>query len=226
MLQTEDSKYRQFYQKVLTVVCIATMPVSLFVAVTATDITSVLLGPKWLDCTAVLVILSLGTFIREPVRWNAHVLITRGNSEGYLQLTMLQNIILIVFMLIGVRWGIRGLAAADVVATYLLAVPTTYLSLKGSPVTMRIFGTTAARPAVASVVMALMVILLQHSLRPANAFAFLLLASAIAVGSFVGVWMLLPGGKTELTGLVGDVHAALQRRAMIAKPVEPVAVAS
>ena len=46
-------------------------------------------------------------------------------------------------MLIGVRWGIRGLAAADVIATYLLAVPTTYLSLKGSPVTMRIFGATA-----------------------------------------------------------------------------------
>jgi PST family polysaccharide transporter len=226
MLQTEDSKYRHFYQKVLTVVCIATMPVSLFVAATATDITSVLLGPKWLDCADVLVILSLATFIKEPVAWSAHILITRGNAKKYLQLTALQNVTLIVFMLIGVRWGIRGLATANLMATYLLAVPTTYWSLKGSPVTMRIFGATVARPAAASMVMALMVILLHHSLPPIEALASLLLTSGIAVGSFVSVWMLLPGGKAELAGLVADIRAAVQRGAVVAKPVEPVAVAS
>ena len=226
MLQTEDSKYRQFYQKVLTVVCIATMPVSLFVATTATEITSVLLGPKWLDCTPILVILSLGTFIREPVRWSAHVLITRGQAKRYLQLTMLQNATLVVFMLIGVRWGIRGLAAADVVAIYVLAIPTTYLSLKGSPVTMRIFCSTVARPAAASMVMALTVILLHHLLPPTGALAFLLLASAVGVGSFVSIWMLVPGGRAELAGLVADVRAAVQRRAVVAKPVEPMAVTS
>jgi len=226
MLQTEDSKYRHFYQKVLTVVCIATMPVSLFVAATATEITTVLLGPKWLECTGVLVILSLGTFIREPVRWSAHVLITRGNSRRYLQMTVLQNVTLVVFMLIGVRWGIKGLATADVMATYLLAVPITYLSLKGSPVTMGIFSATVARPAVASLVMALVVILLHQSLPSTGALAFLLLAGAVAAGSFVGIWMLLPGGKTELAGLVADVRTAVQRRSVVAKPVEPVAVAS
>jgi O-antigen/teichoic acid export membrane protein len=202
------------------------MPVSLFVAATATEITSLLLGPKWLDCTPVLVILSLGTFIREPVRWSAHILITRGNSRRYLQLTVLQNVTLIVFMLIGVRWGIRGLAAADVMATYVLAIPTTYLSLKGSPVTLSIFSTTVARPAAASMVMALIVILLRHLLPSTGALAFLLLASAIGVGGFVSIWMLLPGGKAELTGLAADVRTAVQRRAVVAKPAEPVAVTS
>ena len=32
MLQTEAGRYRRFYQKVLTLVCVATMPLSLFVA--------------------------------------------------------------------------------------------------------------------------------------------------------------------------------------------------
>ena len=227
MLQTEDSKYRQFYQKVLTIVCVATMPVSLFVAVAAPEIISVLLGPKWIDCTIVLVILSLGTFIREPVRWSAHILITRGNSRRYLQLTVLQNVTLIAFMLIGVRWGIRGLATADVIATYVLAIPTTYLSLKGSPVTLRLFSATVARPAAASMVMALMLILLHHSLpSTTGALAFLLLAGAIGVGSFVSIWMLLPGGKAELAGLVADVRSAVRRRAVVAKTVEAVAVTS
>ena len=226
MLQTEDAKYRHFYQKVLTVVCIAAMPVSLFVAATAAEITSVLLGPKWLECTDVLVILSLATFIKEPVAWSAHILITRGNSRRYLQLTVLQNVTLVVFMLVGVRWGITGLAAANLMATYLLAIPTTYWSLQGSPVTLRIFSATIARPAAASMVMALLIILLHHLLPSISAAAFLLLASAVGAVSFVSIWMILPGGKAELLGLVADARAAVQRRAVVAKPVEPVAVAS
>jgi PST family polysaccharide transporter len=225
MLQTEDSKYRRFYQKVLMLVCIATMPVSLFVTVTATEITRVLLGPQWLECAGVLAILSLGTFIKEPVRWSAHVLITRGNSRRYLKLTVLQNVTLVILMLIGVRWGITGVAGADLMGTYLLAAPTLYFSFKGSPVTMRMFLATVARPAVASIGMAVMLMLLHQSIPPTGALAFLVLASAIGTGSFVGIWMLLPGGKAELADLIGDVRAAVRRKVAVAKPVEPLAVA-
>ena len=38
--------------------------------------------------------------------------------------------------------------------------------------------------------------------------------------------MILPGGKAELLGLVADARAAVQRRAVVVQPVEPVAVAS
>lgn len=225
MLQTEDSKYRHFYQKVLTIVCIATMPVSLFVAATATEITRVLLGPKWLECTGVLMILGLGTFIKEPVRWSAHILITRGKARRYLQLTALQNVTLVVFMLIGVRWGITGVAAADLMATYVLAAPTLHFSLKGSPVTMGMFIATVARPACASIGMAVVLLLLHQAMPSTGALTFLLLASAIGIGSFLGIWMLLPGGKAELADLVADVRAAIQRKVTVAKPVVPVAVA-
>lgn len=225
MLQTEDSKYRHFYKKVLTLVCIATMPVSLFVAATAAEITRVLLGPQWVECTGVLMILSLGTFIKEPVRWSAHILITRGKSKRYLKLTMLQNVILVVFMLIGVRWGITGVAVADVMATYFLAVPTLYFSLKGSPVTIRMFIATVARPAAASIGMAAGVILLHPLVLSIGVPAFFLLASGAGVASFIAIWVLLPGGKAELAELVADVRAAVWRKEAVAKPVEPVAVA-
>ena len=70
-----------------------------------------------------------------------------------------------------------------------------------------------------------MLILLHQSIPSTGAIAFLLLASTIGAGSFVGIWMLLPGGKAELADLVADVRAAVQRKVAVAKPVEPVAVA-
>jgi O-antigen/teichoic acid export membrane protein len=220
MLQDDDSRYRRFYQKVLTVVCIATMPVSLFVAVNAAEITRVLLGRKWLDCAGILMILGLGTFIKEPVRWSAHILITRGKAGRYLKLTIFQNLGLVIFMLVGVRWGIKGVAFADVALIYLLAAPTLCFSFKGSPVTLRMFFSTVARPASAGIVMAIALSLLRQTLPPVGAPAFLILASFVAFAVFLGVWLLLPGGKAELFDLVSDLRSALRRKSTEVQPVE------
>src|SRR5947207_13472685 len=147
LLQTDDSRYRRFFQKVITVVCVATMPLSLFVGINSAEITRIVLGRKWLGCAEVLMILSVGSFIKSPVGWSAHVLITRGRSSRYLGLTLVQNVTLILFMFIGARWGIAGVAWANVAATYLLIAPNLHYCLKDSPVSIGTFFSTIARPA-------------------------------------------------------------------------------
>jgi O-antigen/teichoic acid export membrane protein len=225
MLQTEDLRYRQFYQRVLTVVCVATMPLSLFVAVNSAEITRVVLGRKWLGSASILVILSLGTFIKAPVGWSAHILITRGKSKRYMYLTFLQNLTLIIFMLVGVHWGIAGVAAADAATTYLLAAPILYFSFKDSPVTLASFCSTITRPAIASIVMAVVLRGLRQTLPPLGAPAYLVLASLTALTVFFGIWMLLPGGKAELMAIVSDSRTALRRKIMRKNAVEPMPVA-
>ena len=226
MLQAEDARYRRFYQKVLTVVCIATMPLSLFVTVNSAEITRVVLGRKWLGCAEILMILSLGTFIKAPVGWSGHVLITRGRSKRYLGLTTVQNLTLVIMMLLGVRWGMVGVAIADVVATYLFAAPNLYYSLKDSPVTVATFFSTIMRPATASMVMAIVLRILHESLPPLGAPIFLIVASFVAVAVFACVWMMMPGGKNELLTLVSDIRSALQRKGAGRKTIEPVPVAN
>ena len=225
MLQGDDSRYRRFYQKVLTVVCIASMPLSAFVAICPTEITRVLLGRKWLGCAEVLAILSLGTFIKAPVAWSGHVLITRGRSKMYLALTLIQNLALIVFMSIGVPWGISGVAAADVAATYLLIAPTLYLSYKDSPLRIGTFFSTIARPAIASIVMAILLAVFRRVLPPFGAPIFLMLGGLVALTVFPLAWVLMPGGKAELAELLSDVRSALHKRLPQLSPVEPVVVA-
>ena len=225
MLQTEDARYRRFYQKVLTVVCVATMPLSLFVALYSAEITRIVLGRKWLGCAQLLMILSLGSFIRAPVAWSGHVLITRGRSKTYLGLTLIQNVTLILFMLIGVRWGIAGVAWADVAATWLLIAPNLYFSFKDSPVTVGTFFSTIARPAMASIIMAIVLRLLYQTLPPWGAPIFLALGGLVALVVFSSAWMLMPGGKAELTELLSDIRSALQRKVTRMKPVGPAVVA-
>ena len=226
MLQTEAERYRRFYQKVLTAVCIATMPLSLFVAINATEITRIVLGRKWLDAAPLLMILSFDAFIRQPSGSALLVLITRGRSKTYLGLTVLHNVTLILFMAVGIRWGAKGVALANVAATWCLIVPRLYYSFKDSPVSIGTFFSTIARPALASIIMAIALGFIRHSLPPLGAPVFLAIASVVGAFTFLGVWALLPGGKSELRSLVADVRTALRRRR---KPVAtdlPVAVSN
>jgi O-antigen/teichoic acid export membrane protein len=226
MLQTEAARYRRFYKKVLTLVCVATMPLSLFVAVYSVEIIRIVLGRKWLEAAPLLMILSFDSFIRQAVGSSAQILITRGRSKTYLGLTVLHNAILILFMAIGVRWGAKGVALADVATTWLLIAPRLYYSFKGSPVTIGTFFSTIARPAIASVLMAIAVSFLHQAVPPLGAPVVLVLASLAGLVVFLGAWALMPGGKAELIGLVADLRSALQKKTSRATTLEPVAMAS
>jgi O-antigen/teichoic acid export membrane protein len=225
MLQTEAERYRRFYQKVLTTVCIASMPLSLFVAVNAAEIVRIVLGRKWLDAAPLLMILSFDAFIRQPSGSALLVLITRGRSKTYLGLTVLHNVTLILFMAVGVRWGAKGVALADVAATWCLIAPRLYYSFKDSPVSIGTFFSTIARPALASIIMAIVLRFLHQTLPNWGAPIFLALTGLVALIVFSGAWMLMPGGKAELMGLVADLRSALQKKTGRATTLDTVAVA-
>lgn len=226
MLQAEDRRYCRFYQKVLAVVCFASMPVSLFVAVYYQEITRIVLGRNWSFAAPILMILSFGTFMKQAGNSATWVLITRGRAKTYLVLAVVQSVAVIGFMMVGVKWGPRGVAVADVAVTYVLIWPKLHYSFKDSPVTMGAFFAAIARPALSSILMCLVLMLLQLVLPTLSAPVSLVLGGCVAMVIFPTAWLLLPGGKAELMGLASDLLSALQKRkAKRTKPVEPVSVA-
>lgn len=227
MLQADADRFRKFYRKVLTVACLATMPLSLFVAVYSPEVTRVVLGRKWLDAAPLLAILSLSAFIKQPIGSSAFVLIAQGRSRMYLMLTLLQHAAAILFMCIGVKWGALGIAYAEVAATYLLIPPRLHYTFKDSPMTSGAFLSAIARPLTASVVMGLALLFLRQQLPAIGAPAVLTIAGAVGSVIFLGVWMALPGGGAELFELIGDVRTAITKRSStntVAVASEPAAL--
>ncbi len=225
MLQTDAQRFRRFYQKVLTMVCVASMPLSLFLAVYSTEVTRIVLGRKWSDSAPILMILCFGAFIKQPVGSAAFVLVTCGRSRTYLVLTLVQNATLILLMMVGVGWGAKGVAMADVAATYLLMGPRLHYCFKGSPVTVGAFFSTIARTAFASVVMSIVLIMLRFGTPAMPSLASLALGGMVAMAVFSGVWMLSPGGIVEFKEVISDLRSALQRKVTRIKTAEPVALA-
>lgn len=222
LLQNDPARFRRLYLKLLTLVCVLTMPLSLFVALYATEITLALLGPVWLEAAPVLCVLSFGTFVKQAVGSTAFILIARGHGGTYLRLTLLHNVTLLLALVVGVRWGILGAAAAEVFTTLALIAPRLRFSLAGSPVNLRSYLATLARPLAASVAMALALAALHPHLAHAAVPAQLAAGALAAAAVFGAAWLLLPGGKTETLALVGDLRAAVRRRTrLVDSPAAP-----
>jgi hypothetical protein len=66
---------------------------------------------------------------------------------------------------------------------------------------------------------------LHQTLPPLGAPIFLALTGLVALIVFSGAWMLMPGGKAELMGLVADLRSALQKKTVRATTLETIAVA-
>jgi polysaccharide transporter, PST family len=212
LLQGDAAKFRAFYSKLLICVCAVTMPLSLFVAVAADEVVMVVLGADWVATAPIVAVLGIGGFLRQPVGSSAHLLIARGESASYLRLTVLQTVTATVFMCAGVYWGPLGIAVADVAATYVLIAPRLHYSFRGSPLSIATFFVTIARPAIASMTMATVLLLMHDPLSRYGPSAFLMIGGPFAVLLFLAIWSLLPGGAAELTALVSDVRAALRKR--------------
>jgi O-antigen/teichoic acid export membrane protein len=223
MLQGDPIRFQRFFKKVLTMVCMIIMPLSLFVAVYSREVTIVLLGPKWMACAPIFQILSFGTFIKQAAGSTAFPLVAQGGSKAYLVLGMLQNVTFVIAVAVGVHWGIRGVAVADVVTTWILLAPRLHYSLKGSPFTMHDFFSTITRPAFASVSMAGILLGLRFGTPNLSPLLALVFGGCAAGVVFFGIWLLLPGSKTELKDLISDLRSALQQKKIGIKIIEPVA---
>jgi PST family polysaccharide transporter len=212
MLQGDGARFCRYYQKLLTAVCIITMPLSLFVAVYSTQISQVLFGPNWAGCGPVLMILSFGTFIRQAAGSSAYVLIARGRSRTYLKLALLNNVLFVALAMVGARWGVIGVAIADVTTLWMMLAPRLYYSFKESPVTMGAFFATAARPAFAGVLMALGLVVFRGFTTQLPAGIALAIGCIAALLTFPLAWLLIPGGRAEFRNLATDVKSILQRK--------------
>jgi O-antigen/teichoic acid export membrane protein len=211
ILQADASGFRKFYGKILTIACAVAMPVSLFVAVYSTEITRVVLGHQWAASAPLLLILSLSNFIKHPMATTTLVLIAQGRSRMYLRLVLLETAVAVSFMCIGVNWATTGIAYAEVATTYVLIAPRVYFTFKGSPVTVTSFFAMMARPAAASVVMAVVLMVLRQSLPAIGAPAVLATAAVTAALVFPIAWMLLPGGRKDMVALLSDIRSAAMK---------------
>jgi O-antigen/teichoic acid export membrane protein len=210
-LQAESARYRRYYEKIVFFVTLATVPLGLFVAVYAKEITLLVLGSDWVGAAVFVRIFGMAAAVRPAVGTSAVVLISCGESARYLWIVVVHSAVLLIFLLFGIRWGPEGVAVAHVATTIVLMIPKLYVSFLRTPVTVGVFVRGARGSLIAGTAMAIGLLVAQDILPARGTLSSLVLGAGVAGILYLIGWLAQPGGTRQLMTLAGDLGSSLRR---------------
>jgi PST family polysaccharide transporter len=211
ILQPDPERYRRYYQRLALVIALATMPLGLFIAIFAQEITHVLLGPKWIDATIFLQIFGLVAFLKPSLDTSAVVMLTYGLSRRLFMLSVIYGFLSAAFILAGFCWGAVGVALSNVVAIGVLMLPRLYFSFRRTPVTVSAFFSAISTPAIASAVMAGALLVFRDFISHYGMSVALFSGLGFGAAIYTAVVLLLPRGRREVIPLASAVLGSFGR---------------
>jgi PST family polysaccharide transporter len=143
-LQFDPAALRQKYEAALSALSFFLMPMAAILSVTGEDVTVSLLGQKWQPAGLLLSIIALRGIFQVIEGSQGWIHLSIGRADRWRKWGMVSLGVQIVALLAGLPFGAKGVAAAGVIASLLIAVPTiTYAGRPidiGSAVVMRAVG--------------------------------------------------------------------------------------
>ena len=151
-LQHDTPRYRGYFLKGYAIVMSMTLPITVFSAVFAEDIISVVLGPNWMAAVPIFRLLTPTILVFgmiDPLAW---LLLSSGRQMRSLHLSLAIAVLVITSYFIGLPYGPTGVAAAFSTAMSLWLVPNVIWCVHGTPVSVWDVFRTVGKPLVSAVV--------------------------------------------------------------------------
>ncbi|MGH8142013.1 MAG: lipopolysaccharide biosynthesis protein [Steroidobacteraceae bacterium] len=207
--QDSDQGVRELYLRTLGVIASITAPLMAGTLALRYPLVQVLMGPKWGLTAAVLTWLAPVGFIQSLASCSGAIYMARGRTRLLMATGAAGSALMISSFLLGVRWGVLGVARGYLCANLLTGVPVFYI-------TMRLLGGTLTeligriwRPIAGAGVMALAVAWAQSSMQDIGWPQWLRLVLGVTLGALLyGAMALRFAGNVLL-----DVRSLLGSRA-------------
>jgi PST family polysaccharide transporter len=203
----DPPQYRLFFAREVRAILTVSLPVIAFMVVEPASVVRVLLGPQWDAAVPFLRLLGVAAFVGSFTRLTQWVYFSSGTTDRLLRWSLLvQTPVLVAAVLAGSLHGPRGVAIGYAAATVALAIPSLAWCVSGTPLSLVAFLRAAARPTVAAVGAALLLVA-AAPLLPREIGASRLAASLAVYGlCFLIGWFATPGGPGAARELIVAVR--------------------
>lgn len=193
--RADASLYRRYWRLAMLLVLSAMVPGSVLLALEADAVIRALLGSGWIEAVPVFRLVAIGAIALALSRHSRWLFLSEGRTARQLRFSILQLGVTAIAMVIGVQWGVTGVAAAYAITRWLLVVPELAMAFHRSRVGWRDYLAVAFRPVLASGLAGLGLLALDAML-PAEPMARLLAAAVTFTAAYSASWVALPGGWT------------------------------
>jgi PST family polysaccharide transporter len=163
-VQDDPARFRSFFLKGYTLIMAVTVPATLFCALLADEIVTVILGPGWPQAVPIFRLMTptiLVFGIINPLFW---VMVATGLQKRSLYIGLVLAPLVVAAYVLGARYGPNGVALGYSTVMVLWLVPHVAWSLHGTPISVTDLARAVAGPFAAGVVAALAAFALLHQL--------------------------------------------------------------
>lgn len=132
----EPDNFRRYYLNALSILAFVGMPLSAFLSVASKDIVFLMLGPQWAVSADVFSILSMGIGINILYATQGWLHISLGRTDRWLKWGLVATPIIVVSYVVGLKWGIVGVASFRTACFFILLLPCLWYA--GKPINLKI----------------------------------------------------------------------------------------
>jgi O-antigen/teichoic acid export membrane protein len=198
-LQHEPRRYRESFERGILFAVAPAMPLVAFLFVVADRAIPFVLGDQWTATVPLFRALAPAAFLSTLNSGVGWIFVSLGRTRRQFKWSLVVALLTLLSFFVGVRWGALGVAVAYSAGRVLVQLPTLVFVCHGSPLSWKAVLTTVSRPALAALVAAAALWLLDARLAVvAHRALGLALEGLLYLALYLAVLMLLPGGRRAL----------------------------
>jgi PST family polysaccharide transporter len=212
-LKAHPAAYRLYYRRTSLLLAFSSMPVTAFLFVASDPVIDLLLGPDWSEVSRIFALLAITGFIQPVAGLRGNVLLSSGRARRYLWWGIFNAACVCIGFLVGIRWGVVGIAASYAVVNYAILYPSLLLAFKDTPLRPADFFDSIWIPAAASLAAVALSFPAARldGINAMNPLMQVLILGFIFAVTYLAVVATVPGGRQVLSQLFALVPY-LQRR--------------
>jgi PST family polysaccharide transporter len=138
-LQDQPHKYLRYYQTIIDIIATLSVPLTIYCVLEADFIINLLLGPQWIGAVTVFRILAIAGLIQPIAGTRGLVMLSYGHSERYFKWGIINAIFCVSSFIIGIPWGIEGVATAYAIVNFAILIPSLFYCFDKTPVSVALF---------------------------------------------------------------------------------------
>lgn len=121
--QDDQHSFRDIYLKVVRYVAFFAFPIVMGIIAISKPFFMYFLGAKWLPALPVVYILTPMGFLQSILSLNGAIYSAKGRTDLLFRYNVIFTIIILASFVVGLRWGITGMASAYVISATFIAYP-------------------------------------------------------------------------------------------------------
>jgi len=204
-MQNDDAKFQRVFLNVAGSVALITFPMMLGLMALSEPFVLTFFGPQWVPVTLLLMILAPVGLIQSVGTTVGAIYQAKGRTDWMLRWGIGAGLLVMLAFVIGLRWGIVGVAIAYALVSVILTYPNFAIPFRLINLPVRDLGAVLWRPFLSGLLMLAVVLALKGAL-PTDLPSGLALGILVLTGIvtyFSAGWMVDRNHMRQILGMVG-----------------------